>query len=197
MNRWEGSHGERRAGSIVELLGRCRKSDEAAWAEFRPWFRRVATRVLGRFTTLSPVEREEVEDFARVAVAMAISEGRVKAQTDGEAVSYVRTVVTNAARDAWRRHRAEDPLPLLLRDNRPSAHERLDQTGRLECVERVIASWTADNRFVFMMKLESVSTAAIKADLERLFGLFVTTQAVDVRYFRLRNALRRACLEGG
>jgi DNA-directed RNA polymerase specialized sigma24 family protein len=197
LNRWEAPHGELRAGSIVALLDRCRKSDEAAWVEFRPWFRRVATRVLGRFATLSPVEREEVEDFARVAVAMAISEGRINAKTDGEAMSYVRTVVTNAARDAWRRHRAEDPLPLLLRDNRPSAHERLDQTGRLECVEKVVASWTADNRFVFMMKLESVSTAAIKADLERLFGIFVTTQAVDVRYFRLRNALRRACLEGG
>ena len=197
MNSREGLRGELQAGLIVELFGRCRKSDEAAWAEFRPWFRRVATRVLGRFATLSPVEREQVEDFARVAVAMAISEGRINAQTDGEAVSYVRTVVTNAARDAWRRHRAEEPLPLLLRDNRPSAHERLDQTGRLQCVEKVIASWTADNRFVFMMKLESVSTAAIKADLERLFGLFVTTEAVDVRFFRLRNALRRACLEEG
>ena len=197
MTRWEESHGKRRAGSIAELFDRCRKSDEAAWAEFRPWFRRLAARVLGGFASLSPIEREEVEDFARVAVTMAIAEGRIKAKTDGEAVGYVRTVVTNAARDAWRRHRADEPLPLVLQDHGPSLAERLDQRGQLECVEKVIASWTADNRFVFMMKLEGVSTAAIKADLERLFGIFVTTQAVDVRYFRLRNALRRACLEGG
>jgi hypothetical protein len=156
----------------------------------------VAWRVLARFPALSPLEREEIEDGARVAVALAISEGRVRAGSDGEAVSYVRTVVTNAARDAWQRRRAEVPLPELLKDGGASPQEQVDLASRLACVEQEIGSWSPDSRFIFMMKLEQVSTAGIKLDLERLFGVFVTTEAVDVRYFRLRSALRRACLDG-
>ena len=74
-------------------------------------------------------------------------------------------------------------------DGGASPQEQVDLASRLACVEKEIGAWSPDSRFIFMMKLEQVSTAGIKLDLERLYGVFLTTEAVDVRYFRLRSAL--------
>jgi len=186
----------RSTSSLGELLERCREQDESAWAEFRSSFHRIALRVLARFRGLSRLEKEEAEDTARVAVAIEISEGRVKAKTDGEAVSYARTVVTNAARDVWRRRRPGAPLPMFLRDGQPSPLDRASVAALLRRTKELIDSWSAENRFVFMMKLENVSTLAIKEDLERLFGVFLTPEAVDVRFFRLRAVVREYCSKG-
>ena len=67
---------------------------------------------------------------------------------------------------------------------------------KLECAEQVLQTWNADDRFIFVMKVERVTAGTIKADLERLFGVFITVGAVDVRFFRLRAELRRRCLSG-
>jgi hypothetical protein len=178
------------------LLERCRGQEEAAWDEFHGWFRRLAAGVLSRFQNLSPVEREEAEDSARVAVALEVSGDRITGTTDGAIVSFVRTVLTNAARDVWRRRRPGTPLPPLLRDEGPSPAERARFQVQLECAETLVRSWSAENRFIFVMKLERAATASIKADLERLFGSFVSARTVDVRFFRLRNEVRRRCLDG-
>jgi DNA-directed RNA polymerase specialized sigma24 family protein len=179
--------------ALGELLVRCRGQEEAAWGEFRTWFRRVAAHVLGRFPNLSPLEREEAEDEARVTVALEISGNRITGTTDGAIASFVRAVVTNAARDVWRRRRPGEPLPPLLRDEDPSPAERAMFQAQLECAETVIRSWSPDNRFIFMMKIERVTAATIKADLERLFGLFLSIETIDVRFFRLRREVRRRC----
>lgn len=185
-----------RAGAsqqLCRLLERCHEQDEGAWAEFHPRFHRLAAQVLARFSNLTPLEREEAEDAARVAVALEINKGQMKATTDGAAIGFMRAVLTNAARDVWRRRRPSDPLPSTVAADAPSPWDETQSRVQLEGVERAIQSWSAENRFVFMMKLQEVSAATIKADLERLFGLFITTEAVDVRYFRLRQELRRRC----
>jgi hypothetical protein len=46
---------------------------------------------------------------------------------------------------------------------------------------------------VFIMKLENVSAAAISADAERLYGLSLTSGAIDVKFSRLRAQLRQRC----
>lgn len=181
---------------LGELFEQCREQDESAWAEYRAWFHRIALRVLGRLGGLSRLESEEVEDTARVKVAVEISEGRVRAKTDGEAVSYARTVLTNAARDTWRRRRSGELLPPWLSDDRPSPLDRATAANLLGRAEALVASWSPENRFIFLMKVENVSAQTIKGDLERLFGLFLTVEAVDVRFFRLRVTLRERCREG-
>jgi hypothetical protein len=183
--------------SLVRLLERCREQDAAAWREFRQRFGRVARRALAGFGNLTPLEREEAEDTARVAVSLEIEGGRVKATTDGAVVGFLRTVITNAARDVWRRRRPGEPLPPRLSDRAPSPLARTGQRAELDCAERVILAWDSTNRFIFLMKLEGVSTAAIKADLARLFNVFLSAEAVDVRFFRLRADLRRQCWQAG
>ena len=179
--------------SLVSLLERCRDQDAAAWREFRQRFGRIAGRVLAGFGNLTPLEREEAEDTARVATSLEIDAGRIKAATDGAVVGFLRTVISNAARDVWRRRRPGEPLPPLLDDGAPSPLARARQHAELDCAQRVIASWDSTSRFIFLMKLESVSTAVIKADLERLFNVFLSPEAVDVRFFRLRADVRRQC----
>jgi hypothetical protein len=129
-------------------------------------------------------------------VALEISGDRITATTDGAIVSFARTVIMNAARDVWRRRRPATSLPPLLRDESPSPAERAKSQAQIECAERVIRSWSPENRFLLMMKLEGVAAATIKTDLERLFGLFVSTETIDVRFFRLRGEVRQRCLEG-
>jgi len=181
------------SGKLLDLIQRCRNHDEAAWAEFRAWFGRVAARVLSRFSNLTPVEREEAQDDARVKVALEIEAGRITAETDGGVVMFIRTVVLNTARDAWRRRRPNDPLPPMLRDQSPSPAEQARFKAQLDCIQALSETWSVDNRFVFGMKLQQVPSTIIKGDLERLFGLFITVEAVDVRFFRLRAELRRRC----
>lgn len=178
---------------LPDILQRCRRDEEVAWQEFNRWFGRLAKRVLGGFSALSPVEREEAEDTARVRVAVAISRDRIKGSTNGEIVNFGKTVLINSGRTAWTRRRPAEPLPVLLRDRGPAPSEAAAYQAQLDCIKRRIESWSRDNRWIFMMKLDSVSTAAITADLERVFGLFVTPEAVDVRFHRMRTELRRVC----
>jgi len=146
--------------------------------------------VLARFPNLTPVEREEAEDVARVAMALEVSEGRVKSEADGAVVGYARVVLANAARDAWRRRRPSEPLPRDLTDRGPTPAERVALQAELSRLEGLVGAWSAEDRFIFVMKLDGVSTATIKADLERLYGRYVTPEAIDVRFHRLRARLR-------
>lgn len=151
--------------------------------------------MLGQFGNLTPLEREEAQDDARVRIALEIEGQRIKAETDGAAVSFMRTVVTNAARDIWRRRRPHEPLPPLLRDGGPSPAERARDRATLQCIERLAQSWSLENRLIFALKLEGTPSTAICADLDRLCGLAISVEAVDVRFSRLRAELRRLCGE--
>lgn len=178
---------------LVELVRRCRDNDEDGWNEFNRWFGRLADRVLSRFSLMSPVEREEARDAARVRFALEISRDSLRATSSGEVANYGKVVVLNCGRTVWRRRRPQETLPVLLRETGPSPAERARHDAELDCIRRRLASWNPENRWLFMMKVEQVPAAAIKADLERLFGTFVSTGAVDVRFSRLRSELRREC----
>lgn len=182
---------ERRDHPLVDLLRRCRAQEESAWTEFRGWFHGLAARVLARFANLTPLEREEAEDMARVSIALEVGDGRVKAEGDGAVVGYARIVLANAARDVWRRRRPQEPLPPDLGDRSPTPAERAAVRAELARLERRIGAWSAEDRFIFVMKLDGASTATIQADLARLFGRHVSPEAIDVRVHRLRGALRR------
>lgn len=157
------------------------------------WFRRLARRVLARFSDLTPLEREEAEDAARVKVALEISHHGITGTSSGEITNFAKRVVTNCARDIWKRRRLNEPLPPLLRDEGPSPWEAAKFQGQLECAKSVLAAWSQENRWIFMMKLNNVTAATIKADLERLFGTYIAVESVDARFSRLRAELRRRC----
>lgn len=178
---------------LLDVLRRCQNHDEAAWQVFHVWFRRLASRVLTRFPDLSPLEREEAEDAARVKVALEISHHGITGTSSGEITNFGKRVVTNCARDIWKRRRPTEPLPPLLRDDGPSPFEAAKFQSEIECAKRVLAEWGQENRCIFMMKLDNIAAATIKADLERLFGLYIAIESVDARFSRLRAELRQRC----
>lgn len=175
------------------LLRRCRVNDEAAWEEVYVCLRRVTAGVLSGFQNLSPIERELAGENARANIIGAALEGRIGGTTNGEILRFFQGVVTNCARDVWRGRHPTEPLPPLLRDCSPSPLEATRARAQLDCVRKAVQSWPSDNRFLFVMKVNGVTTAAIKADLERRFHVFISLEAVDTRFHRLREELRRRC----
>jgi hypothetical protein len=178
---------------LADLLERCRLRDETAWHAFHEWYGRLARRVLARYPTLTPVEREEAQDAARVRLAVQISDGKVRGTTGGEITNFAKVLLVNCARDVWKRKRPMEPLPPFLRDEGPSPWETARFSAQLDCARQLIDSWSADDRLIFLMKQENVSASLIKADVARLFGFFISEAAVDTRVYRLRNELRRHC----
>jgi hypothetical protein len=155
----------------------------------------VTAGVLSGFQNLSPLERELAADNARANIISAMLEARIEGTTNGEILRFFQTVVTNCARDVWRERHPTEPLPPGLRDRGASPLEAARSRMQLECVRKVMESWSADNRFLFVMKLNGVTTLAIKGDLEHRFRVFISPEAVDVRFHRLRQELRRRCEE--
>ena len=180
-------------GDLPELIRRCRGGDAAGWAQFLVWFRLIAVRVLARFRNLSEVERGEAEDRARAKVFSEIMSGGIKGASNWEIRGFVHTVVTNTARDVWRQRRPVEPLPPLLRSGDPWPDRRAELRVQLDCVKHLVWTWPPQDQFIFIMKLEQVPAATIKADLERLYGVFVTVGAVDVKFSRLRSHIRDEC----
>lgn len=175
------------------LIRRCSANDEVAWEEFCSCFRRVTAGILSGFQNLHPVERELAGDNARANIVKAVLGGRIEGTTNGEILGFFQTVATNCARDVWRERHPTDPLPPLLRDLNPSPFEAARSRAQLECVRKVMGSWPPDNQFLFVMKLDRVTTATIKADLERKFHVFISPEGVDTRFHRLREELRQRC----
>jgi len=188
--RWVG---QRPTIDLPGLLRRCRASDDSAWEECYACVRRVTAGVLSGFQNLSPLERELAADNARANIISAMLEARIQGTTNGEILRFFQTVVTNCARDVWRERHPTDPLPPGLRDRSPSPLEAARSRMQLECVRKVMESWSEDNRFLLVMKLNRVSTVDIKTDLERRFHKFISPEAVDVRFHRLRQEPRRQC----
>jgi hypothetical protein len=147
-----------------------------------------------RFRNLTDVERGEAEDRARAKVSAEIMSGGVRGETNWEIRGFVQTVVTNSARDVWRQRRPEEPLPPLLRDqDGPWPDRWAELRAKLECSKKLMKTWPPPDQFIFMMKLEQVPASTIKLDLERLYGVFVTVGAVDVKFSRLRANVRDHC----
>jgi len=119
----------------------------------------------------------------------------MNAAGEGAVVAYARVVIVNAARDVWRRRRPSEPLPFEVHDGAPSAMELASLRSAVDRIERAVHGWTTEDRFVFVMKLDGFSTAAIRADLARRFGTYVSAEAIDVRFHRLRKTLRRSFRE--
>src|SRR5262245_56165204 len=94
---------------LTELIRGCRTGDGLCWAQFLQWFGGAAKRVLNRFPNLSEYERSEAEDSARASLSSEIMSGRIRGSTHWEIRAFVQTVVTNCARDVWRKRRSSEP----------------------------------------------------------------------------------------
>jgi hypothetical protein len=97
------------------------------------------------------------------------------------------------ARDADRAGpRAEAEAP----DEGPSPVAHAITAEQLERAERLLLSWPAEDRYLFLAKLHGVPAKVIQATLEQApFHCFAAVTTVDTRFHRLRKRLVEHILE--
>lgn len=186
---------------LPDLFRRCQRKEEAACEAVYRWVSRMAAGILNRgFPNLSRVEREEAADRARYRIVEAMMLGRidaVNANNNWPLIGYVRHVIENAAKDVVRqRHDIEGTDQLEAHPASGSSPDRSAIAREvLTCIERVLNSLEAVDRFIFVLKWNDVSTRTIAADVRRIHQAVVTTQAIDTRFSRLRAKIRHECDE--
>ncbi len=184
----------RSSGDLRALFDQCHiGSNDAAWEQVLAWLRVRARSVLGGFQTLNDADREDVISHVGHRLIEAIRRREIRGTTDAEIESYVRTTLKNRALNVVR-HRAtrgqEEPVPEDLHDNAPSPSEQAVIAQALERARDAIMKWPPEDRYLFIAKLEGVSSARIKATLEQPpYRQFVAITTVDTRYLRLRRIL--------
>lgn len=179
------------------MLDRCEAEAPEAWEAFDRWARQTARRALARFADLSGAEREDVTATVVERLVSVVRDGAIHGTTDGEIAAYVRQAARRAALDALRlRGRVHDDVGDDLADPGPGASRLALARARLRAVEAALQTWTAEERYVLLAKLDGRASREIQAELARLFDVRLDARTVDTRYHRLRERLREA-LEAG
>ena len=159
---------------LPDLFRRCQRNEESACAAVYGWVSRVAANILERgFPNLSSLEREEAADRARYRIVEAMMHGRidaVNANNNWPLMGYVRQVIENAAKDVARQRHDTDTTDQLEAYPAGGSNPERSAIARevLACIERVLNSLEAVERFIFVLKWKGVSTRAIAADVWRI-----------------------------
>lgn len=175
---------------LVSIIERCRAGANSAWNEFDEWFKDKAGRILGRYR-LGEGRLEEVRARCRENIFKAIQSGAIRGQTSGEIAAYIATAVKHEALDACAERQGEE-LPTDVLD--PMSNPERNAIARidLERAEGIIQSWPANDRFLFIEKIQGVSASTIREELMRHFGEGIAVATVDSRFSKLRQGLREA-----
>src|SRR5262245_12472040 len=179
---------------ILVVLEGCRRDEQASWGSLQRWFSGVALSVLSPFRSLGQADRDEAAETAFGKIMTEIQASRVKASHPGEFVNFVRITVRRCALDIIRQRRPGDEVRDSTLDSLVDHQSRPDKLtelrSRLDCIERVISTWSADEKLVFMLKINGTSSATIQEDLSRLSGIHVTANTIDVRFHHQRKRLQ-------
>src|SRR5262245_4475164 len=194
-------------GELYALLERCRAEDAPAWERFAAWVTargRVILRSVGR---LSPADGDEALSETLKSLVPVVRSGPIRGVSNAEMHAYVSTVirsrVLNVLRGRTRRGavdgrgtEASNPALAdadahdLLPDRAPSQEAQAIAGEQLDRAERVLLSWPATDRYLFIAKLNGVSARVIQQTLEQPpFGSFTAVTTIDTRFHRLRKLL--------
>jgi DNA-directed RNA polymerase specialized sigma24 family protein len=178
---------------LLAMIDGCKRDESASWEAFLPWFSRVSRHVLAGFPKLHLLEREEVADEARRKVWAEIRAGRFQATYPGEVVNFVRVVVRREALDLLRSRNVHRELSPALPEQNVLPAARAELRVRVDCLQALLITWSEQDRFIFMMKLNAVPAATIRDELAQYFGVHVEPETIDVRFVRLRRNALKAC----
>ncbi|MGH7334357.1 MAG: hypothetical protein ACREKS_16765 [Candidatus Rokuibacteriota bacterium] len=178
---------------LLVMVEGCRRGDTQSWEAFLTWFSALSGRVLAGFPNLHPLEREQAADEARLKLVAEIQTHRLKADYPGEVANFARLVVKRQALDLFRTRRPRADLRSQIASAEVSPLTSTESRLRLECLERLLNQWSAENRFIFMMKINDVPSTRIQTELASSFGLHVGPGTIDVRFHRLRRVALKAC----
>lgn len=180
-------------GEMSALLERCRAGESVAWERFTAWVKGRGRVILGSVDRLSGADAEDAVADALHGLVTVVRRGEIRGDTNAEIDAYVCTAIRNRALNALRgrgRRREVDPGALDMADPAPAQDAQAVAAEQLDRAEKVLHSWSAEDRYVFLAKLNGVSAALIQQTLERPpFRHFTAVATIDNRFHRLRKRL--------
>jgi DNA-directed RNA polymerase specialized sigma24 family protein len=200
-------------GEWRTLLQRCRAEEAAAWAEFAGRVEQSGRVILGAIRGLSPSDREDVVADALRSLVAVVRCNEISGQTNGEIGNYVCATLRNRALNALRRdtrrreagevaaepglaHTQGDSVRREVADTTPPPDAQAIVSEQLDRAEKLLLSWSATDRYIFLAKFNGVTARTIQETLERPpFGVFIAAATIDTRFHRLRERLMRHILE--
>src|SRR5215510_2443597 len=194
-------------GELHTLLERCRSGEAPAWERLAAWVKVRSRVVLGGVDKLGDADGEDAVAEALKSLVTVVRRGEIRGASNAEIDAYVCTAIRNRALNVLRgraRRRELDHRPSPARGAQPSGtppyDEVPDETSsqdaqamaaeQLGRAEKLLSSWPAEDRYLFLAKLNGVSARAIQQTLERPpFSSFAALTTIDSRFHRLRQRL--------
>ncbi len=192
-------------GELHALLERCRAEDAPAWERFAAWVKTRGRTILGGVDKLSDADGEDAVADTLKSLVTVVRRGEIRGASNAEIDAYVCTAIRNRALNVLRgrtRRREVDqwvsevpnPDPAgtppgdELRDEAPSQDVQAIAAEQLGRAEKLLRSWPAEDRYLFIAKLNGVSARLIQQTLQRPpFKFFTAVTTVDTRFYRLRQ----------
>jgi DNA-directed RNA polymerase specialized sigma24 family protein len=186
-------------GELHALLQRCRAGEAIAWEQFAAWVKARGRMVLGGIGRLSGADGEDAVADALQSLVAVVQRGEIHGSSNAEIDAYVCTAIRSRALNALRgRARRREDVPRAdsaggapgddVPDAAPAQDTRAMAAEQLGRAEKLLLSWPAEDRYVFLAKLNGVSAKVIQQTLERPpFALFTALTTIDARFHRLRK----------
>ena len=195
------------AGELYALLERCRAEDALAWERFAAWVKTRGRAILGAVDKLSDADGEDAVADTLTSLVTVVRRGEISGASNAEIDAYVcralRNRALNVLRGRTRRRevigavsevpntdQAGTPALEQVPDEAPSQAAQAIAAEQLGRAEKLLLSWSPEDRYLFIAKLNGVSARLIQQTLERPpFECFSAVTTVDTRYHRLRKRL--------
>jgi DNA-directed RNA polymerase specialized sigma24 family protein len=191
-------------GELRVLLERCRLEEPLAWEAFTSWTRRRAAAILRAIGKLSKADREDVIADALSRLLRAVRHDGISGSSNAEIHGYVRATIRNQALNLLRARaqsleaadestwtsRDGDQGSREVADEQPSQDAQMIVSEQLGRVHEVLQSWSPADRYLFLAKINGVSSRTIQRTLSN--PPFVSRMAlatVNTRFHRLRRGL--------
>lgn len=194
-------------GELHTLLERCRAGEAPAWEHFAAWVKARGRAILGGVDKLSEADGEDAVAEALKGLVIVVRRGEIRGASNAEIDAYVCTSIRNRALNVLRgraRRRELDHQASPVPGREPSGTGTCDElpdeaspqdtqasaAEQLGRAEKLLSSWPAEDRYLFIAKLNGVSARIIQRTLEQPpFNCFTAVTTVDSRFHRLRRRL--------
>jgi DNA-directed RNA polymerase specialized sigma24 family protein len=184
-------------GELHALLERCRANDGTAWERFAGWVTTRGRVILGGVDRLSQADGEDAVAETLRSLVTAVRRGEIRGASNAEIDAYVCTAIRRRALNVLRaraRRREVDastaPPAEVIQDDISWQDARAIAAEQLDRVEARLQAWPAEDRYLFIAKLNGVSAGVIRQTLEQPpFGHFIALATIDTRFHRLRQRL--------
>jgi DNA-directed RNA polymerase specialized sigma24 family protein len=185
-------------GDLHALLERCRADDGAAWEHFAGWVTTRGRAILGGVDRLSDADGEDAVAETLKSLVTVVRRGEIRGASNAEIDAYVCTAIRrralNVLRGRARRREVEsitDVPDVEIQDETSSQDARAIAAEQLDRVEALLWSWPAEDRYLFIAKLNGVSARLIRQTLQQPpFHHFTALATIDTRFHRLRQRLQ-------